>query len=99
MLTCSPSPRSQSSSRAGPGQKAGPGWGQLQANLQGKGLSKVQLRMLSMEATLESQGTGRTSLTPERLSFALSALLTATVTTRCAGVCVLEQAPGHALFS
>ncbi|CAL8394535.1 unnamed protein product [Arctogadus glacialis] len=77
---------SSSSIRAVPALKMGPSWGQLQAHLQGKGLSKLQLRMLCMEETLEHQGVVRTSLTHERLDFALSALLTATVTMRCACV-------------
>ncbi|XP_056437862.1 uncharacterized protein magl [Gadus chalcogrammus] len=70
---------SSSSNRAVPALKMSPGWGLLQAHLQGKGLSKLQLRMLGMEETLEHQGVVRTSLTHERLDFALSALLTATM--------------------
>ncbi|XP_030201317.1 uncharacterized protein mgab [Gadus morhua] len=80
----SPAPASHgsqatSSIRAVPAFKMSPGWGLLQAHLQGKGLSKLQLRMLGMEETLEHQGVVRTSLTHERLDFALSALLTATM--------------------
>ncbi|CAL8315935.1 unnamed protein product [Merluccius merluccius] len=83
----SKSPRSKPAAPKAGQDKPGPGWVQLQASLQNKGLTKLQLRMLSMEATSENRGAGRTCLTTDRVDFALSALLTATYKTTAGPDC------------
>ena len=54
------------------------------------GLTKIQLKLLHMEMEALNQGLSRTWLTPERLTMALSAILTKQVRIRKIA-CLLES--------
>ncbi|KAM4713504.1 uncharacterized protein mgab isoform 1-T5 [Anableps anableps] len=63
-------------SQSGANQRAVMGFGQSQAlAYKASGLSKIQLKLIQMEAAAFNHGLSRTHLTPERLSTALSVIM------------------------
>ncbi|XP_014899610.1 MAX gene-associated protein isoform X1 [Poecilia latipinna] len=64
------------SSQSAANQRAATGFGQSQGPThRAAGFTKIQLRLLQMEDAAFNQGLGRTHLTPERLSTALSVIM------------------------
>ncbi|XP_029281313.1 MAX gene-associated protein isoform X3 [Cottoperca gobio] len=64
-----------STPQPGVSQRPAVGIGQSQGGTHRPGFTKVQLKLLQMELGAQSQGLSRTQLTPDRLSVALSAIL------------------------
>lgn len=69
------------SSQSAANQRAATGFGQSQGPThRAAGFTKIQLRLLQMEDAAFNQGLSRTHLTPERLSTALSVIMSKGVT-------------------